>query len=68
MYIINDNIYQNLVYVYHFNYDNIYENGEIKSTKTSDVDEHGIGIKNVIKIIEKYGEDNAVKTIKISKH
>ena len=38
-----------------FNYDIIYENGEIQCTKTSDVDEHGIGIKNVIKIIEKYG-------------
>lgn len=37
-----------------FNYDVIYENGEIKSTKTSSVDEHGVGIKNVIKIIEKY--------------
>lgn len=32
-----------------------YENGEIKSTKTSNVEEHGVGIKNVLKIIEKYG-------------
>ncbi|MDE6233190.1 MAG: GHKL domain-containing protein [Lachnospiraceae bacterium] len=38
-----------------FNYDVIYENGEIKSTKTSSVNEHGVGIKNVLKIIEKYG-------------
>ena len=38
-----------------FNYDVIYENGEIKSTKTSSVDEHGVGIKNVLRIIEKYG-------------
>lgn len=38
-----------------FNYDVIYENGEIKSTKTSSVDEHGVGIKNIIKTIEKYG-------------
>ncbi len=38
-----------------FNYAIIYENGEIKSTKTSSVDEHGVGIKNVLKIIEKYG-------------
>jgi len=38
-----------------FSYDVIYENGEIKSTKTSGVDEHGVGIKNVLKIIEKYG-------------
>lgn len=37
-----------------FRYDVIYENGEIKSTKTSSVDEHGVGIKNVLKIIEKY--------------
>lgn len=38
-----------------FNYDIVYENGEIKSTKVSNVDEHGVGIKNVLKIIEKYG-------------
>jgi len=37
-----------------FNYDVVYENGEIKSTKTSSVNEHGVGIKNVLKIIEKY--------------
>lgn len=37
-----------------FNYDIVYENGEIKSTKISNEDEHGVGIKNVIKIIEKY--------------
>lgn len=38
-----------------FNYEVIFENGEIKSTKTSSLDEHGIGIRNVLKIIEKYG-------------
>ncbi|MDE7342101.1 MAG: GHKL domain-containing protein [Lachnospiraceae bacterium] len=38
-----------------FHYDVIYENGEIKSTKTSNADEHGAGIRNVLKIIEKYG-------------
>lgn len=37
-----------------FNYDIVYENEEIKSTKTSSVNEHGVGIKNIIKIIEKY--------------
>lgn len=37
-----------------FKYDVIYENGEIKSTKISNEDEHGAGIKNVLKIIEKY--------------
>lgn len=38
-----------------FNYNIVYEDGEIKSTKTSNADEHGVGIKNVLKIIEKYG-------------
>ena len=38
-----------------FNYDVKYENGEIKSTKTANLDEHGVGIKNVLKSIEKYG-------------
>lgn len=38
-----------------FNYDVVYENGEIKSTKISNEDEHGVGIKNVLKIIKKYG-------------
>lgn len=38
-----------------FHNDVIYENGEIKSTKTTSVEEHGVGIKNVLKIIEKYG-------------
>lgn len=32
-----------------------YENGEIKSSKISKIEEHGIGIKNIIKVIEKYG-------------
>ena len=38
-----------------FSYDVVYENGEIKSTKASSVNEHGVGIKNVLKTIEKYG-------------
>lgn len=38
-----------------FNYDVKYENGEIKSAKTTNVDEHGVGIKNVLRSIEKYG-------------
>lgn len=37
-----------------FHYDIVYENGEIQSTKTSNVEEHGVGIKNIIKTIEKY--------------
>lgn len=31
-----------------------YENGEIKSIKLSGTEEHGVGIKNVIRIIKKY--------------
>lgn len=31
-----------------------YENGEIKSSKISRAEEHGVGIKNIIKVIEKY--------------
>lgn len=38
-----------------FKYSVIYENGEIKSTKAKNMEEHGIGIKNILKIIEKYG-------------
>lgn len=37
-----------------FNYDVLYENGEIRTTKISSAYEHGVGIKNVLKIIEKY--------------
>lgn len=44
-----------------FNYDIVYKNGEIKSTKTSSVDEHGIGIKNVLKIIEKYDGEYVIE-------
>lgn len=44
-----------------FNYDVIYENGEIKSTKTSSVDEHGVGIKNIIKTIEKYADSYVIE-------
>lgn len=46
-----------------FNYDVIYENGEIKSTKTSSVDEHGVGIKNIIKTIEKYAGSYVLLTL-----
>lgn len=46
-----------------FNHPICYENGEIKSSKISRTEEHGIGIKNIIKTIEKYNgsyviEDN----------
>lgn len=33
----------------------VYENGEIQTTKEQNPDEHGIGIKNIIETIEKYG-------------
>lgn len=38
-----------------FNSPVIYEDGEIKSTKLLNREEHGIGIKNIIETIEKYG-------------
>ena len=44
-----------------FNYDVIYENGEIQSTKTSNVEEHGVGIKNVLKIVEKYSGEYVIE-------
>lgn len=37
-----------------FDHTIFYENGEIKSTKLVSVEEHGVGIKNIIEIIEKY--------------
>lgn len=37
-----------------FNHVIRYENGEIKTTKLSDVEDHGMGIKNIIRVIEKY--------------
>ncbi len=46
-----------------FNHPICYEDGEIKSSKISGTEEHGIGIKNIVKTIEKYNgsyiiEDN----------
>ncbi|GFI22978.1 sensor protein CitS [Lachnospiraceae bacterium] len=38
-----------------YNYDIVYEHGEVKTTKTFEADEHGVGIKNILKTIEKYG-------------
>lgn len=38
-----------------------YENGEIRTTKSSNPEEHGVGIKNVIKIIEKYNGSYVIK-------
>ena len=41
-----------------------YENGEIKSSKISRTEEHGIGIKNIIKVIEKYNGSYIIKDSK----
>ena len=37
-----------------FNHIIHYKNGEIKSTKISEAGEHGVGIKNIIRTVEKY--------------
>ena len=37
------------------------ENGEIISTKPSEYREHGVGIKNIIKIVEKYDGSYVIK-------
>ena len=44
-----------------FKNDVIYENGEMKSTKTTNVNEHGVGVGNVIKAIEKYGGEYVIE-------
>jgi len=33
----------------------IVENGEFQTTKTGDIEEHGIGIRNVVETVKKYG-------------
>lgn len=37
-----------------FNHIIHYKNGEIKSTKISEAGEHGVGIKNIVRTVEKY--------------
>lgn len=39
----------------------VYENGEIKSTKLMRTEEHGVGIKNIIEVIEQYGGSYIIK-------
>ena len=39
----------------------LYENGEIKSTKSVRTEEHGVGIKNIIEVIEKYDGSYVIK-------
>ncbi|HHV09740.1 MAG TPA: GHKL domain-containing protein [Clostridiales bacterium] len=44
-----------------FNHEIHYVDGEIRTTKVSKPEEHGVGIKNVIRIIEKYGGAYAIQ-------
>lgn len=44
-----------------FNNPILYENGEIKSSKLLSTEEHGVGIKNVIEVIEKYNGSYIIK-------
>lgn len=44
-----------------FNSPILYENGEIKSTKLVRAEEHGVGIKNIIEVIEKYDGSYVIK-------
>ncbi len=46
-----------------FNHELHYENREIKTTKLTKEDEHGVGIKNVIRVIEKYGGSYVIKDL-----
>lgn len=39
----------------------VYENGEIKSTKLVRTEDHGVGIKNIIEVIERYGGSYIIK-------
>jgi hypothetical protein len=41
--------------------DNPNENGEIKTTKMLRTEEHGVGIKNIIEVIEKYNGSYVIK-------
>lgn len=44
-----------------FNNPIVYENEEIKSTKLVRAEEHGVGIKNIIEVIERYGGSYVIK-------
>lgn len=46
------NTFQNLL---------VYENGEIKTTKTVRKEEHGLGIKNIAEVTKKYGGSYVIK-------
>jgi sensor histidine kinase YesM len=49
---LNENTFKNPIH---------YENGEIKSTKMLRTEEHGVGIKNIIEVIEKYNGSYVIK-------
>lgn len=44
-----------------FEHSILYEDGEIKSTKSVRTEEHGVGIKNIIKVIEMYNGSYVIK-------
>lgn len=46
-----------------FNHMIHYKNGEIKSTKLSEEGEHGVGIKNIVRAVEKYGGSYVIKEL-----
>ena len=39
----------------------IYHNNEIATTKMKNQDEHGVGIKNIIRIVEKYNGEYVIQ-------
>ena len=39
----------------------IYHNNEIATTKMINQDEHGVGIKNIIRIVEKYNGEYVIQ-------
>ena len=46
-----------------FNHMIHYKNGEIKSTKTAETGEHGVGIKNIVRTVEKYGGSYVIQEL-----
>lgn len=44
----------------------IYHNNEIATTKMINQDEHGVGIKNIIRIVEKYNGEYVIQMMKIN--
>lgn len=46
-----------------FDHPILYENGEIKSSKFLQAEEHGVGIKNIVGVIEKYDGSYVIKDV-----